>query len=103
MTPVKRDVVVIGGGFYGCFVAYQIARKFPALSVLVLEKEPVLFARASGTNQGQLHQGYMYSADVELAAECASNAARFVAHFPGAVDREVVSYFGVHRDSEIDP
>jgi glycine/D-amino acid oxidase-like deaminating enzyme len=103
MTPVKRDVVVIGGGFYGCFVAYQIARKFPALSVLVLEKEPALFARASGTNQGQLHQGYMYSADVELAAECASNAARFVAHFPGAVDREVVSYFGIHRDSEIDP
>jgi glycine/D-amino acid oxidase-like deaminating enzyme len=103
MTPVKRDVVVIGGGFYGCFVAYQIARKFPSLSVLVLEKEPALFARASGTNQGQLHKGYMYSADVELAAECASNAARFEEHFADCVDRDVVSYFGIHRDSEIDP
>jgi glycine/D-amino acid oxidase-like deaminating enzyme len=101
MTAARHDVVIIGGGFYGCFVAYHIAARFPRLSVLILERENALFARASGTNQGQLHMGYMYSADVELAAECARNAARFEEHFADAVDRDVVSYFGVHRDSEI--
>lgn len=96
-------MIIIGGGFYGCFIAYQIAARFPALSVVVLEKEPTLFARASGTNQGQLHQGYMYSADVELAAECARNTARFTEHFPGAIDHDTTTCFGIHRASEIDP
>jgi glycine/D-amino acid oxidase-like deaminating enzyme len=99
----RHDVVIIGGGFYGCFIAYQIAARFPALSVVVLEKERTLFARASATNQGQLHQGYMYSADVDLAAECARNAIRFAEHFRDAIEQDVVCYFGIHRDSEIGP
>jgi glycine/D-amino acid oxidase-like deaminating enzyme len=103
MAENNYDVAVVGGGFYGCFVAYQVAAAFPDLSVVLLEKENALFARASGTNQGQLHMGYMYSADVELAAECVRNAARFVEYFPEVVDQEVHSYFGIHRDSEIDP
>jgi glycine/D-amino acid oxidase-like deaminating enzyme len=103
MSKPRRDVVIIGGGFYGCFIAYQIAARFPALSVVVLEKEGRLFARASATNQGQLHQGYMYSADVDLAAECARNAVTFTENFRDAVEQDVVCYFGIHRDSEIDP
>jgi glycine/D-amino acid oxidase-like deaminating enzyme len=103
MATTRYDVVVIGGGFYGCFVAYQVAARYPDLSVVVLEKEKALFARASGTNQGQLHMGYMYSADVELAAECVRNAALFEEHFPEAVDHDIISYFGIHRDSEITP
>jgi glycine/D-amino acid oxidase-like deaminating enzyme len=103
MTATRYDVVIIGGGFYGCFIAYQIAANFPDLSIVVLEKERALFTRASGTNQGQLHMGYMYSADVELARECVRNAALFEEHFPDVIDRDVVSYFGIHRDSEINP
>lgn len=103
MREDRYDVVVIGGGFYGCFVAYQVATRFPDLSVLVLEKEHALFGRASGSNQGQLHMGYMYSADVELAEECVRNAARFTEDFSEAIDDNVVSYFGIHRDSEIAP
>ncbi|HEU5109034.1 MAG TPA: FAD-dependent oxidoreductase, partial [Micromonosporaceae bacterium] len=103
MSKPRHDVVIIGGGFYGCFIAYQIAARFPAMSVVVLEKERSLFTRAASSNQGQLHRGYMYSADVELAAECARNAATFGEHFRDAIDRDVVGYFGVHRDSEIGP
>lgn len=103
MREDRWDVVIVGGGFFGCFVAYQVAARFPDLSVLVLEKEHALFGRASGSNQGQLHMGYMYSADVELAEECARNAALFTSDFSEAIDRDVVSYFGVHQDSEISP
>jgi hypothetical protein len=45
----------------------------------------------------------MYSADVELAAECVRNSELFTEHFPEVVDRAVRSYFGIHRDSEIGP
>ncbi|MEV4316050.1 FAD-dependent oxidoreductase [Actinocrispum sp. NPDC049592] len=103
MAGNNFDVAVVGGGFYGCFVAGQVAARHPDLSIVLLEKENALFARASGTNQGQLHMGYMYSADVELAEECARNSARFAEQYPEVVDGEVRSYFGIHRASEISP
>ena len=43
----------------------------------MVEKEPALFTKASSTNQGQLHMGYMYSADKALANDCAENFFRF--------------------------
>jgi glycine/D-amino acid oxidase-like deaminating enzyme len=100
---IERDVVVIGGGFYGCFVAYQIAARFPHLRIAVLERESALFTRASSTNQGQLHKGYMYSVDFDLAAECGRNVALFEEHFHDAIDHDVTAYYGIHRESEIDP
>ncbi|HKT04726.1 MAG TPA: FAD-dependent oxidoreductase [Rugosimonospora sp.] len=103
MGGIDYDVVIVGGGFYGCFVAYQIASRFPHHNILVLEKENALFTGASATNQGQLHKGYMYSIDAELAAECGRNVVLFERHFHDAIDHGVTAYYGIHRDSEIDP
>ncbi|ONI70853.1 hypothetical protein ALI144C_50630 [Actinosynnema sp. ALI-1.44] len=103
LIMVAYDVVVIGGGYYGCFVAYQVAAWFPTSSVAVLERADALFTRASGANRGQLHQGYAYSADLELAAQCARGSAVFAEQFPGAVGAGTSTVFGVHRDSEISP
>ena len=103
MSMERTDVAVVGGGFYGAFVANEIKYLNPGLDVTVVEKEDTLFTRASSANQGQLHMGYMYSSDRALANDCAENVARFSRSFGGAVDGEVTSLYGIHRDSEIDP
>ena len=96
-------MAVIGGGFYGAFVANEIKTLDPDLDVTLVEKENALFARASSTNQGQFHMGYMYSADPALAMECAENVERFLHSFGPAVDREVSTLYGIHQDSEVSP
>jgi hypothetical protein len=97
------DVAVIGGGFYGGFIAYQVKHHHPRLSVVLLEREAALFTQASATNQGQFHRGYIYSQDPQLAAECAHNAQLFEEHFPEAIDWRVASYYGIHRESPVTP
>jgi L-2-hydroxyglutarate oxidase LhgO len=81
MSIVRTDVAIIGGGYYGAFVANEIKAMNPLLDVTVVEKEDAPFTKASSTNQGQFHMGYMYSADKALAGECVENIARFSRSF----------------------
>jgi glycine/D-amino acid oxidase-like deaminating enzyme len=97
------DIAIIGGGFYGAFVATQLAKQFPHYSVTIIEKEDNMFKRASSTNQGQVHRGYVYSNDPNLAKDCQKEAPVFEAYFPDAIDRQTESYYAVHKDSEITP
>ena len=73
----KRTIAIIGGGYYGSFAAYNIAQKHPDANVLLLERDARLFQHASSTNQGQLHLGYVYSGDPELARDCIREAPSF--------------------------
>ena len=61
--PMRADLVVIGGGIVGLAVADAWLHRNPASSVIVLEKEPVLGAHASGRNSGVLHAGFYYAPD----------------------------------------
>lgn len=101
MKRMQTDIVVIGGGYYGAFVANEIKKHQPGCSIIIVEKEADLFTRASSTNQGQFHMGYMYSADPELARECAENIERFSHTFGAAVDWKVTSLYGIHENSQI--
>lgn len=101
MSVERADVAVIGGGYYGTFAACEIKDEHPGLDVVVLEKEKRPFTKASSTNQGQFHMGYMYSADPALAHECVENIGQFSERFGDAVDGEVESLYGIHEGSQI--
>lgn len=100
-TVAHTDVAIIGGGFYGALLANEIKARQPTLEVMIIEKEKALFTQASSTNQGQFHMGYMYSADPALARECADNVERFMDTFGDAVDSDMHSLYGIHRQSQI--
>ena len=59
----NADLVVIGGGIVGLAVADAWLLRNPRSSVIVLEKEPILAAHASGRNSGVLHAGFYYAPD----------------------------------------
>jgi glycine/D-amino acid oxidase-like deaminating enzyme len=101
MSAERTDVAIIGGGYYGAYVATEIKAQRPDLDVTIIEREAEPFTKASSTNQGQFHMGYMYSADPELAHECVENIDRFSDTFGDAVDHEVTSLYGIHEDSQI--
>src|SRR5215210_6185520 len=49
-------VAIVGGGVVGCAVAYALARR--GVAATLLEAEPALALAASGTNSGILHTGF---------------------------------------------
>lgn len=53
-------VAVIGGGIVGLATAYQLLRRYPAMELLLLEKEAGPGRHQSGHNSGVLHAGLYY-------------------------------------------
>lgn len=53
-------IAIIGGGIVGLATGYQLLQRFPALRVLVLEKETGPGRHQTGHNSGVLHCGLYY-------------------------------------------
>lgn len=87
---VKR-ILVIGGGFFGMYLAEHFARCGHA--VRLVEKEPAFMSRASYANQARVHNGYHYPRSILTALRSRISFPRFVSEFRGCVDSEFESYY----------
>ena len=56
--PASSEVVVIGGGFIGCSIAYQLAKR--GVAVTLIEQEHIAWG-ASGRNAGQVSPAAGYT------------------------------------------
>lgn len=61
MIGRDADVVIVGGGIVGVATAWELTRRYPGLSVILLEKEDRLAAHQSGHNSGVIHAGVYYA------------------------------------------
>lgn len=69
------DRLVIGAGFYGLYSALFCGRL--GQKVIVLEKEPEAFTRASYINQARVHMGYHYPRSISTAIKSDKYFERF--------------------------
>src|SRR5665647_1601385 len=59
----KFDYLIIGAGIIGLAIARDLAGRFPAARIAILEKEPDVAYHSSGRNSGVLHAGFYYTTD----------------------------------------
>lgn len=57
---MARETLIVGGGLVGLATAYQLLRRHPGRSVVVVEKEREVGTHQSGHNSGVLHAGLYY-------------------------------------------
>lgn len=69
MAPDRFDLAVVGAGIVGLAAAMEVARSYPRLRLLVLEKEARIAAHQTGHNSGVIHSGIYYKPG-SLKAEC---------------------------------
>lgn len=94
------DVVVVGGGFYGCIIALFLKRKFK--KVLLIEKDSNLLLRASYNNQARIHNGYHYPRSYMTALRSHVNYSRFISDFKDAVaDKYLMIYAIAANNSKV--
>lgn len=60
MVPNRYDIALIGGGIVGASTAWQLKRRFPDATLLLVEKEPSLAKHQTGHNSGVIHAGVYY-------------------------------------------
>ncbi len=74
LPPEHCDVAVVGGGIVGLAVARELARRRPAASICVLEREPELASHQSGHSSGVIHAGVYYEPGSLKARLCVQGA-----------------------------
>src|ERR1017187_8423519 len=95
MSDKQFDAVIIGGGFFGSFIAAYLKPRMQ--SVLVVEQEDQLFRRASYANQARIHNGYHYPRSLHTAYRSRMNFQSFVNDFPECVVSNFTKLYCIGR------
>ncbi len=88
---MKSDVLIIGGGFYGAYIAQFFATQ--GKSVILCEKGSDLMTRASFANQARVHNGYHYPRSVLTAMRSRVSFPRFSDEFSECIDDSFEKYY----------
>jgi L-2-hydroxyglutarate oxidase len=73
------DIVIVGGGIVGLATAFKLQKKYPHLTLAVLEKEERLAFHQTGRNSGVIHSGLYYRPGSYRANNCVSGRKQIVA------------------------
>lgn len=79
----KADVIVIGGGLYGCMLALFLRSRVE--KVLLVEARETLLSRASYVNQARVHTGFHYPRSFVTARRSLALYRKFCTDFRDAV------------------
>lgn len=88
---VQKNIVIAGGGFFGLYLAEQLALR--GCNVTIYEKGLHLMSRASYVNQARVHNGYHYPRSILTALRSRLSFPRFVNEFRDCVDDEFAKYY----------
>jgi len=92
----QSDRLVVGGGFYGAYLALDSARRSGRRTVL-LERDGALLGRASYANQARVHHGYHYPRSVVTAVRSRINLPRFRDEFSDCIDGNFQKLYAIAR------
>lgn len=92
MPSVKNcNIVIAGGGFFGLYIAEQLALK--GCHVTLYEEKETLMSRASYTNQARVHNGYHYPRSILTALMSRVSFPRFVDEFRECIYSDFEKYY----------
>lgn len=58
---IIKNICIIGGGWYGCYIAEYLLDKYPNLNITIIDKKDDIFTESSYKNQNRLHLGFHYT------------------------------------------
>lgn len=87
----KVDIAIIGGGFFGLYIAEYFAKL--GKKVTIIEKDSDLMQRASYVNQARVHNGYHYPRSILTALRSRISFPRFVDEFEACIDSDFDKYY----------
>src|SRR5438128_10999013 len=78
MPEQEYDIGIIGGGIVGLATAMELLTRYPALKLVILEKEHELAQHQTGHNSGVIHSGIYYAPGSLKAKACVAGKARLI-------------------------
>jgi len=94
-SPPARQVVIAGGGFFGCSIAMMLHRR--GWNPIVVEEADTLLTQASRINQARVHGGYHYPRSLMTAYRSRQNYERFRQHYRDAIVDNFTKIYAIGR------
>ncbi|MDR8524428.1 FAD-dependent oxidoreductase [Shewanella fidelis] len=92
---MKSSVAIIGGGFFGLYIARHMAQRGFQVDLFEKEKEGML--RSSYVNQARIHNGYHYPRSILTASRSHESFARFCHDFDRCVVNDFEKYYAIGK------
>ena len=91
------DAVVIGGGFYGSYIANYLSETRRLSNVLLVEQSDELLSKASVNNQARVHGGYHYPRSFTTAFRSSVNKESFIYEFQDSVNYNFSNFYAISK------
>ena len=92
LNKKNKSVCIIGGGFYGCYVAKKITENFKNINVELYEKNSNLLTEAGKNNQYRLHLGFHYPRSIETIKQTQEGSKIFIKEFNNFISKPKKKY-----------
>ena len=90
------DKIIIGAGLYGLYAAKKCTEK--GEKILVIEKDPAPFMRATYINQARVHMGYHYPRSLTTAMKSAGYFKRFLEDYSFCIHKSFDQVYATSAD-----
>ncbi|MDC1033218.1 hypothetical protein OAQ48_03550 [Candidatus Pelagibacter sp.] len=97
----KKTICILGGGFYGCYIAKKIKESFKNSEVEIYEKNTDLITEAGKNNQYRLHLGFHYPRSIETIKQTQEGSKIFIKEFGRFISKPKKNIYLIHKKSHI--
>jgi L-2-hydroxyglutarate oxidase LhgO len=94
-------IAIIGGGFYGCYIAYKISDCYPKIEISIYEKNNKLLLESAINNQYRLHQGFHYPRSIKTIRQTKVGFKQFCKEFKKFIFFPKKNYYLIHKKSRV--
>ena len=96
---MKKKVLIIGAGWFGCHLFKNLNRK--KYSLKIFEKNNSIFSSQSGFNSNRLHMGFHYPRASKTRHQCVNGFVNFKKKYRQLTQKINKNYIAIHDNSLI--
>lgn len=97
-----KKICIIGGGFYGCYLAKKFKEKYKSkVQIDIFEKNTKLIQEAGKNNQHKLHLGFHYPRSMSTIKQVINGSKKFTKEFKKFVFFPEENLYLIHKKSRV--
>tara|TARA_B100000575_G_C23112326_1_gene642679 strand:- start:177 stop:1217 length:1041 start_codon:yes stop_codon:yes gene_type:complete len=94
-------ICIVGGGFYGCYLAYKLRQKYPHSKIALYERNKDILQESAINNQYRLHLGFHYPRSSKTIKETFFGASIFLKEFKRYIYFPKKNIYAIHKNSKV--